>query len=197
MENKLHDSVELLFKEVQQPTDDREPQAEASANNTSDEPLIEKEIINKKEEQATHEVSPEMLDSSCDLGIGLADFFQTSVFTWLVNSKKNKKLISLYGEGALDKLEHLINEQDAGKNNKLQHAILREFSPDEMGMLRLAKEVNKIVDDLPFTDSEKEAIKVPLMALLKESGGSLSPQWALTFAALQIFGSRALQTLTL
>jgi uncharacterized protein with ParB-like and HNH nuclease domain len=194
---KLHDSVELLFAEVQQPTDDRKPQAEASANNTSDEPLIEKEIIKDKEEQPTHEVSPEMLDSSCDLGIGLADFFQTSVFTWLVNSKKNKKLISLYGEGALDKLEHLINEQDAGKNNKLQHAILREFSPDEMGMLRLAKEVNKIVDDLPFTDSEKEAIKVPLMALLKESGGSLSPQWALTFAALQIFGSRALQTLTL
>jgi hypothetical protein len=191
----IHDSLKDLFEEIATPTQDRAPQSStASINNTSDAPT---EIVNEEIKEPTPEISAEMLDSSADLTIGLLDFGQSSMFTWVVNRKKNKKLIQLYGENAIDKLEHLINEQDAEANNKIAQKILREFSADEMGMLRLARRVNEITEDLPMTDTEKELIKVPLMALMKEKGGTLSPQWALTIAVLQIFGSRAMQTINI
>jgi hypothetical protein len=182
----MHDSVNDLFKEIATPTEDRAPQSStASINNTSDAPT---EIVNEEIKEPTPEISAEMLDASADLTIGLVDFGQSSLFTWVVK---------LYGENAIDKLEHLINEQDADANNKIAQKILRDFSADEMGMLRLARRVNEITEDLPMTDGEKELIKIPLMALMKEKGGTLSPQWALTIAVIQIFGSRVMHTVNI
>jgi hypothetical protein len=184
----MNEGITELLKDTAIPTEERAPQQFTEAeiiSETKNEPV--------KESDATEEpvkMSAEMVEAGADLTIGLFDVAQTSIFRFLVKKRKNKKLIALYGDKALDKLEYLLDEQEAKSSNKLHVTEMRSFSPEEMGMLRIAKAVEEITEDLPMSESEKDLIKIPLMEIMKKRGGTLPPEYALMLGILQIAGAR-------
>lgn len=191
MEDNFHESVQVLLKDIAIPTQEREPQkitTDAPAAPTAE---------NKAEQEAKEPISQEMLESGADLTIGLFDFGQTSLFSFLVKNKRNKRLVKLYGENALDKLERLQLEQEAANDKKATVSIIREFTVDELAMLKLGLKADEIVNGLPLTDQEKNLIKIPLMEIMKQRGGTLPPEYALMLGIFQIAGARTAELIML
>lgn len=186
----MDNSIKELLKDAAIETEQREPQMFTEAEIISE----VKNMPNVQPDTAViadkEDVSGEMVEAGADLTIGLFDVAQTSIFRFLVKRRKNKKLIALYGEDSLNKLEKLIDEQEAKDSNKLHTIIIREFAPEELGMLRIARAVQQITDELPMSESEKDLIKIPLMEIMKKRGGTLPPEYALMLGVLQIAGAR-------
>lgn len=191
MEDNFHESVQGLLKDIAIPTQEREPQ-----KITTDAPAASV-AENKAEQEAKEPISQEMLESGADLTIGLFDFGQTSLFSFLVKNKRNKRLVKLYGENALDKLEKLQLEQEAGSDTRATVSIIREFTVDELAMLKLGLKADEIVNGLPLTDQEKNLIKIPLMEIMKQRGGTLPPEYALMLGIFQIAGARTAELIML
>lgn len=200
----MHDSIKQLIQEAALPTTEQATQAEPV---TSDEPVEVKPTVEetaavkaaeKAEEKAIEEeilLSGEMIDVGASTTIMFFDFIQQAGNTFWIKSKKDKRLIALYGEEALSKLAALLDEQLASKENKVSQTVLREFTPAEMGMLSEHKNAQKILDSFPLSDNEKESLKIPLMQMMKQSGTTLSPQWALMLSLATILGARALNVI--
>ncbi len=185
----MHDGIAQLFADAEQPTEEMKPQTSEAA--TIEEKSGAGSPVPQKEPEPEHEVSAEMVEAGADLAIGLFDISQSSIFRLLVKRKKNKRIIKLWGESGLNKMERLIDEMDAANNTRVSFTDAREFNPEELAMIRLAKKVDEMVEDLPMSEDEKNLIKVPLMEIMKKKGSTLPPEYALILGVLQIAGARA------
>jgi len=186
MNDTIHDSVKGLLQDISRPTEERAPQADKIQPEQAADTTKTKDAG----PETKPEISEEMIETGADLTIGLYDFSQTTLFSWLVKNKKDKRIIRLYGEGALDKLEMLINEKEASEDSKASVQVIRSFTIDEIAMLKITKKTDEILNGLPMTEQEKNLIKVPLMEMMKQHGGTLPPSWALILGFLQISGAR-------
>jgi len=204
MNDKLHSSVQTLLKDITTPTEDRPvqmpvssepsqpatpPPAEPATGSAAAAPVVTPETV--KQEEPKPEMTAEALASTADLVIGMFDFSQHNLFRALGNRKKKGKLGRLYGDNATDRLELLINKVEAMHSQQSTATVIEAFTPDDIGMLRLHKAAEEYLEGLPLTDYEKEALKKPLIELLKKRGGNIPPEIALLLAVLQISGARA------
>jgi hypothetical protein len=184
----MHDSVLKLLDEVEQPTEQRQPQSPSTSSTSDAAPEPTKETKAETVEPVV-EISEDMLDNGADLTIGLYGMAQNSLLSFLAKRKRNNDLVDLYGEDAPRKMKLLLNEQSS-LENKLAEKTVRQFTDDELGMLLLEKDFQELMDDLPLSDTEKESIKVPLKQIMKTKGGTLPPEYALIIAVMLITGSR-------
>lgn len=188
-----HDSVEELLKDVSQPTEHREPQMFTDAASTAEKPVagsIHATTDTLEDGPAITPLSDEVIENGADMVIGLYDFGQAASVSFLVRRKRDKRLVKLFGEGALDKLADLKAELDAAENKNIRITEIRAFSVEEQKAIHLVKQADEVIGDMPMSESEKDLIKIPLMQLMKERGTTLPASWALTFAVMQITGAR-------
>lgn len=186
--NTVHPSVQKLIEEVQKPTDERKIQQT---------PLFEFDEKGESKEQQENDntttvkdLSEESVEWGADFAIGMYDIGQQKLLAHFGKRKRNKKLRKKYGANALEKLETLKNEIEALTKNKMQQTVLREFTTDDYGMLRVEKAFEEYLEELALTDDEKDLIRKPLMKLMIKHGGEIPPGLALGLAVLQITGSR-------
>lgn len=201
-----HPSMTKLLHDVAVPTQEQQPQqthapalddfeeepeqpepgtADTSNNTGTGQPQEKK--INEKAVKAT-----------AKFVLQLFDFFQNKGFATAGRFKEKRKLKRLYGDDALDKLEAAITkaQMQTDSNTKNTDAeIIELFTPEEIGMLRIRKEVNEFIEDLPLTDDEKEQLMEPLIEILKIKGGTIPPEWILIGTILQVTGARTTELL--
>lgn len=188
-----HESVNKLLEDINTPTEEKgeqvkvDPSPAASQEKTVEDPATETKT---EPEVVVPEIDKEVLSSSADLAIGLFDVSQTNIFRFFGKRRKKKLLIKRFGDTAIDHVAKLLNEIDAMNENKVSTTVIREFTADEFGMLRIEKAAAEYLEGLPLTDAEKDMLKVPLMQIMKKRGGTIPPEIALILGCLQIAGAR-------
>jgi hypothetical protein len=198
-----HKSMTKLLQDIAQPTQEQQPQqthAPALDEFEDDDPGAADTGNNggAGEQQAEKKINEKMLKSTAKFILNLFDFFQHKGFKTAGRFKEKRKLKRLYGDDALDKMEAAITkaEMQTGSNTRNTDAeILQMFSPEEIGMLRIRKEVNEFMEGLPLTDDEKEQLMEPLIEILKIKGGAIPPEWILIGTILQVTGARTTELL--
>ena len=185
----MKDGIAELMADAEIPTEEQQPQnihSAAPAENGGNR-STETEVF---PENNKPELSAELIESGADFAIGFFDIALTQLLKFMLKRKKNKKVAKLFGESGLIKFQALMDEVDAADNNKVQFSVIREFNSDELKMLHLSKKASEILEDLPLTDEEKELIKIPLMEIMKQKGGTIPPQYQLLLGVMQIAGGR-------
>ncbi len=178
-------SINKLLQDVIVPTEEKVPQVIAPATEIPITPEIPigQTTPPVEEIKQPEPISDEIVEAGADIAIGMFDFSQNNLFKFFVNRKKRNRMESLLGENHRDKLETLISEVEAGKTAD-------QFTTNDISALRIEKNVQELLKDLPLSDQDKEALKKPLMAIMKKKGGTLPPEYALGLAVLQILGGR-------
>jgi hypothetical protein len=201
-----HPSMTKLLQDVAQPTEEQQPQQNhppvlddfeeepeppspgtADTGNNAGGGQPQEKKINEKAVKAT-----------AKFVLQLFDFFQNKGFATAGRFKEKRKLKRLYGDDALDKMEAAITKaqmQSESNTKSTDVEIMQLFTPEEIGMLRIRKEVNEFIEDLPLTDDEKEQLMEPLIEILKIKGGTIPPEWILIGTILQVTGARATELL--
>lgn len=191
----MNDSIKDLLKDAALPTEERAPQQFEEAQIISEtKNETAKATVIKEPEPEDHGPTEEMLDSGAETVITVFDVAQINIFRFAVKKKEQKALVNRYGEKAPDKLKTLIVEQEAKENNKLHITELRTFTDEENGILSVHRAAEQVKEDLPLSESEREALKTPLKVLMKEKGGDIPPGMALLLAVVTIVGARAGET---
>lgn len=198
-EPKISESIGKLLIDVTVPTEEKPPQVIAATEtippvvetpNTAGSTLVESHQQPQQPQPAKQPVTDEMIESGAELVVGMFDFSQNNLFKFFVNRKKRNRMETLLGENNREKLETLISNVESGKKAD-------EFKTEDLSALRLEKDVQTILKDLPLSDQEKESLKKPLMAIMKARGGVIPPEYLLLLAILQIAGGRTAETVML
>jgi hypothetical protein len=198
-EPTISPSVSKLLIDVTVPTEEKQPQVTvvpetipetAETLNTNSNVAPENNVPTQEPQPAKQPVTDEMIESGAELVIGMFDFSQNNLFKFFVNRKRRNRMENLLGENYKDKLETLISNVESGKKAD-------EFKPEDLSALRLEKDVQNLLGDLPLSDLEKESLKKPLMAIMKAKGGVIPPEYLLLLAILQIAGGRTAETVML
>lgn len=171
-------STDALFAEMKQQTETREKQ-----HIPLTEPVKTKEEEKEDAGSSKIKLSAEL---SADIFLGVADIIQQQVFRPLHGAKHKRRMRKLYGDDALEKCSALLDQ--IAKEDHQGH--INERTPDEVGMLRLVKRYREVVEDIPFTEDEKDKIRPALVAYLKERGGELPPWLGLVMMSIEVFGPR-------
>lgn len=177
---------DTLVQQQAQPTEQKIPQAELQ-------PIVEEIPATAQVEtptQAIETVTPivvdeETLNAELDLALGFIDFAQQAVLEMPVNSKRKKRLNSLLGENGVEKVELLVEKP------------IEELEPAEKASVTFEKQAQKVLAQLPFTESEKQQFKPLLLNYLRANRGSLPENFFVYIGILQAFGGRILNVLTL
>ena len=141
-----------------------------------EEPTIVKKIL-----------TTEMLQSEVEIGIGFIDFTQNNLFRVGVNYKRKRKLVTTFGETALERAEILAN----GGVNK------DEQTETDKAILKVQKKVDEVLEGLPFSDSEVKALRPLLEKYIINNDGKLPENFFAYMGLIQIFGGRLLNVLML
>ncbi|MBS4041357.1 MAG: hypothetical protein KGZ81_12260 [Flavobacteriales bacterium] len=198
-EPRVSDSISKLLIDVTVPTEEKQPQVIVAPEtivvppenaNTASNSSPETNTLVQQPQTVKPPVTDEMVENGAELVIGMFDFSQNNLFKFFVNRKKNNRMEALLGENHKDKLETLISNVESGKKAE-------EFKPEDLSALRLEKDVQTLLKDLPLSDQEKESLKKPLMAIMKAKGGVIPPEYLLILAILQIAGGRTAETVML
>lgn len=195
---KVSESVSKLLIDVTVPTEEKQPQVIVApetivvpSENANTQTSTTPETNTPVQPQAVKPpVTDEMIENGAELLVGMFDFSQNNLFKFFVNRKKRNRMEALLGENHKDKLETLISHVESGKKAE-------EFKPEDLSALRLEKDVQTLLKDLPLSDQEKESLQKPLMAIMKAKGGVIPPEYLLILAILQIAGGRTAETVML
>lgn len=194
-----------LLQDIAQPTQEQQPQqthAPALDDFEDEEPGEGTADTGKNngaaDLQPEKKINEKMLKSTAKFILSLFDFFQSKGFGAAGKFKERKKLKRLYGDDALDKLEAALTkaQMQTDSNTKTTDAeIIQLFTSEEIGMLRIRKEVNEFIEGLPLTEDEKEQLMEPLIEVLRIKGGTIPPEWILIGTILQVTGARTTELL--
>lgn len=192
-----------LLQDIAQPTEEREPQQRTPPplNDFEDEEIevaTTSENTGAAEPKQDKKINEKMLQSTAKFILNLFDFFQNKGFKTAGKFKEKRKMKRLYGDDAMDKLEAALTKaqmQTDSNTRTTNEEILQLFTPEEIGMLRIRKEVNEFMEGLPLTDDEKEQLMEPLIEILRIKGGTIPPEWILIGTILQVTGARTTELL--
>lgn len=133
---------------------------------------------------ASAPVSEEAIEMGVDALIGFFDFSQNKISSIAVRMKKRNRMQNKYGDDWKDRLDELIAQVEGKTKTK------DNLTPEELQMLKLEKNVQEILDDLPLTDADIKALKGPLMQIARAKGGTIPPEYILTLTVISIIGAR-------
>ena len=132
-------------------------------------------------------LTQEMLQSEVDMGLGFIDFTQNNLFRVGVNYKRKRKLVSTFGEHALERAE--ILENGGVKKD--------EQTETDKAILKVQKKVDEVLQGLPFNDQETKALRPLLEKYIINNNGKLPENFFAYMGLIQIFGGRLLNVLML
>lgn len=180
-QGNMHDSVNKLLQDYNQPAAEKNvaPQAAPEATDIAEEVPApnpgKKEPVNKY-------ISP---DLSAELIIGSIDMVQTMTFSAIAKRKMRRRL----GDD-LERLESVVDAIEAGTMNKA------DVQQADLIKLKKVRKLIAVMDDVPFTDAEKEDLKKPLAAIIEEAGYQIPPSVAFIIAVSTVLGPRVADALT-
>jgi hypothetical protein len=197
------DALKKLLQDVNTPTEQQAPQQHAPA--PEEQPVVipaqsdmppahaqEHAPVSEPAPAPKPPVSLEDCNDEAEAMVILFDAIQNGSIAALAKRKMNQRRERMYGDGAHQKLQILLDELDAKKKGAAA-VTDRAYTPEDIGLMKGEAALQELLSDLPFDDEEIERLKKPLSKIVQKRGGILPPEWLLGLFALQMTSARLIQ----
>ena len=184
MQDFVSPSLLNFIDEVKQPTQVRE-----EVKPPTPPPVDTKEAATvETENQPPKKVDFKMVEAGANVVLGFCDSLQENIFKYLVNRKRERKAneITDSNTGFL-KLKKAIAKAE---NNETNGSTIEPLSKEDVELVSMHIKVEEFINDLPFTDRERENILPHLMYIIEKNGGMIPPEVCLIMAFSTAIGAR-------
>lgn len=161
------------------PKNEPEEEEEEAISSLAPVRKIEREEL-EMEEVEHSQLSDEDAEDSAEAMIDMIDLLQKGVFTFFVTRKMKRK----YSPKVLKKFEDVSEKELLGEElTEEETKILAKFEKFE-------KRMDLLLDDIPFTDQDKEDLKKATEKLMKKSGMKIPPSLWFGINLVSLLGDR-------
>lgn len=190
----VNDVVEQVdyFKEIATPTAEKNTtiEIEDTPINNDDfarEPLHVSNDYVESQHEPEAEPKRKTIDAStsASIYISLVDMTQKFGFSKVLMNKLKKRTEDI---GSIDEIRADADLLGIGKTNE------QDYTTEHLKALQLYQRIERKINTLPFSDSEKEMLLEPLSQIVAQAGYDLPPALALTFVFAQVMLPRIADT---
>lgn len=167
------DEIVEVGSEEQQPQET--PQATPAATETTTQPQA---TPTPAAEPISPKLTAELARASSKFFVKMIDGSQRLLFTAITNKKLKNRLEIIAGDDYEFKVQMAMQKLDADEENKENGTPTKhEYNKEEKMLLGNVVKFEAFIDDLPFTDDEKEELIECLTIIAKAKGGALPPEY--------------------
>jgi len=185
--NDTHESTTELMDIWALPSEPKAPEVKpkpAAPAKEEAEPGLSDPAPENEEVEPVKKKSKLSADTTAEIFIGSLGVTQALILSPIIRAKMKRRLGDNFEKAML-----LMEDMEMGKRAKTS------LTEDEMKWYIRIRDLYKTENDLPFSDTETEDLKKPLIKIIQDSGMDIPPNLAFSLVALEVMAPRIVSTM--